>query len=898
MPDTTGSTADTPAAAAAAAQAPPADTPGPQGDAPQVDTTWVCLDVSGSIRGGTIYPKWVMEDVQKIETATAATRWILWGSAGEYKKTCEEVVEYLADEDQTLGGTDPHCFMELLPVEGVIDLHVYTDGEIGEDDVHNARQELHDNHPNLKVRTVTIVYVNKNLDSMNVGLSAIFDGHVLEVHRTRVYDGTKLHQFEAKPLGTAVTFVDILDKYLVLGKTEEEMTQGIHYLSQRFANADAKTRQEIRRAVRERADAVNREHRMQTLTPEQEAGMIADLDAGRWMNARKPFIGHAVSDEVKLMQAYTQKFLNETKDGRALIRISAYAPLVIKDGKKKDEAVFDVSEDVLLDHIMYLGLGKEAVIVLPVTVPEPTYGRRGRRLLKTHVQCGLSFEGKINYDNTFSLHTLFQLRDQQAQDGVGDVIPGAAVPVLDQLAGRGVQYEPAPEPETLSSGAHSFGVNPFTRQEMECILLIPASPESLDASRLAEIDAWNANMLSRFVRSGRSMPSVALLLSLLLERAFLQWEDAPRAEDRAEAERLKAVCRRYVGRMATPLTFTVGLPVIIEGSFQLAARLACAVLQGALDPKLPLDVLTQFWYTITDAEEAAKVWDCLRVYAGLPENTPFPAVHHKTLRALQDGAQYIKSARDLKLREKKGRGYSIRMYLKRLDQLHAAGCHPQRLRAEEKAVRLDLFGVPVSEPMLCVHGVDVDECKALPDQDVDVICTQTCRPTLLNKKTMDMWYVGQPEDPSDLAAESFHKAMWQLVRKRTKAKKPRHDAFPPEEAVFLKFVANRLRALSLEKSDGGRLLPTVPCARLAQDVSLTYSAYVNLVAAYPTMNRKRFMKALRVKREVCAFGDCCEYIRSAVNESQRAWIDTHATHLEVAGDRDVLSGKASYRQAA
>ncbi|XP_026287723.2 uncharacterized protein LOC113213029 isoform X1 [Frankliniella occidentalis] len=858
---------------------------------PQADTTWVCIDVSGSIRGGTIYPAWVAADVQKIETTTAETKWILWGSCGEYRTTCTEVVEYLGDEDLTLGGTSPECFIQLLPDEGVIDLHVYTDGEIGEWDVEAARLGLQEAHKNLKVRRVTIVYVNKDLDQMNVGLSAIFDGHVLVSHRTRVYDGTKLHQFDATPLDAAVTFTDILDDYLTLGKTEAEMTKGIHYLAQRFANADDKVRQEIRRAVRERADAVNKEFRTKSMTAEQEKELVAALDARKWMEVRKPFIGHAVAPEVKLMQAYCQKFLNETKGGRALIRISAYAPLKLKDGNK-DSAVFDECEEVLLDHIMYLGLGKEAVVVLPVIVPDNA-GRR--RLLKTHVDCGLEFEGKINFDNTFGLNTLFQLRDQQAEAGVGS---GEAMDVLEHLASRATQIDTAPDPAVLSSNATHFGVNPFTRQHMDCVLLIPASPESLDAGRLAEIDNWNAHMMSRFVRGGRTMPSVALLLALVLERAFTQWKDAHKPEDRAEAEKLKAVCRAYVSRMRTPLTFSVGLPVIIEGTFRFAARLACGVLQGALDPSLPVDVLTQFWYTLTNPENAAKVWDCLRVYAGLPEDTPFSAEHHQTLRALQARAQYTKSARDLKLREKKGRGYSIRMYIKRLDQLADSHCHPERLRAEEKAVRLDLFGVPLSEPMLCLHGVDVDKCMPLPDQDVDVICLQTARPTLLNKKTMDMWYVGQPEEATVLASESFHKAMWQLVRKRTKGKKPRHDTFPPKEAEFQKFVRNRLRSIYLEKSDGARLLPTVLCARLAQDITLTYNAYVDLVTAIPNMNRKKFMKALRVPREVCAFGNCCEYIRNVVSESQLMWIDKHATHLQVAGDKEVLSGKVSYRQLA
>ena len=91
------------------------------------------------------------------------------------------------------------------------------------------------------------------------------------------------------------------------------------------------------------------------------------------------------------------------------------------------------------------------------------------------------------------------------------------------------------------------------------------------------------------------------------------------------------------------------------------------------------------------------------------------------------------------------------------------------------------------------------------------------------------------------------------------------------------------------------MLPTLPCARLAQDIALTYQSYVELLRAKPSITRRRFMKALRAPREVCEFNDCCQYIREAVTEEQRAWIDAHATHDKVAGDKDVLSWKVSYR---
>lgn len=92
-----------------------------------------------------------------------------------------------------------------------------------------------------------------------------------------------------------------------------------------------------------------------------------------------------------------------------------------------------------------------------------------------------------------------------------------------------------------------------------------------------------------------------------------------------------------------------------------------------------------------------------------------------------------------------------------------------------------------------------------------------------------------------------------------------------------------------------RLLPTVSCARLAQEIALTYQSYVDLANRVPGLSRKKFMKALMLPREVCEFNDCCQYIREAVTEEQRAWIDAHATHDQVGGDKDVLSGKVSYR---
>lgn len=132
------------------------------------------------------------------------------------------------------------------------------------------------------------------------------------------------------------------------------------------------------------------------------------------------------------------------------------------------------------------------------------------------------------------------------------------------------------------------------------------------------------------------------------------------------------------------------------------------------------------------------MWDALAPYAGL-EDVAFPRTNFQTLRLLVEGAQFVKSARDAKLREKKGLAYSARAYSKRLDQLARGGCDATRLRAEEKAVRKDLFGVPESQPLLCVHGVDADQCAPLPDQQPDTLCFVTCRPTLLNPRTMDMW---------------------------------------------------------------------------------------------------------------------------------------------------------------
>lgn len=59
-------------------------------------------------------------------------------------------------------------------------------------------------------------------------------------------------------------------------------------------------------------------------------------------------------------------------------------------------------------------------------------------------------------------------------------------------------------------------------------------------------------------------------------------------------------------------------------------------------------------------------------------------------------------------------------------------------------------------------------------------------------------YVDQPSEPAVLASQSFHKAMWQLVRKRTKGKTARHSNFPPGETVFAEFVNHRLRAAHME----------------------------------------------------------------------------------------------------
>lgn len=141
--------------------------------------------------------------------------------------------------------------------------------------------------------------------------------------------------------------------------------------------------------------------------------------------------------------------------------------------------------------------------------------------------------------------------------------------VLERLSARAAgDAAVEAEANALASGADGFGVNPFTRQRMRCVLLVPADADALPADRLAEVDAWNTHMMSRFVRAGRTMPSVPLLLALVLERAFRAWgvDALAREEDRATARRLIAVCRKYLARARTPLTFSVGLPVIIEVS--------------------------------------------------------------------------------------------------------------------------------------------------------------------------------------------------------------------------------------------------------------------------------------------------------------------------------------------
>ncbi|XP_034240531.1 uncharacterized protein LOC117644923 [Thrips palmi] len=899
-------------------------------------TVYVALDVSGSIRGDVIYPSWVMNDLKNLQLPAGRTKWILWGTTGEFRDSLDDVLEYLKDQSKHLCGNEPICFLDKMPPSGVVDLHVYTDGEIDEYSVTDARRRLATHGQHLRFREVVVNYVNSHLEQMNVGLSAIFDGYVLEMHRTRVAQGgdKKLIEFAAVPISETVTAVDILDQYIGLGKSEADMTTGVHYLAQRFANASPAARRDIRRLVKERVDAVIEEHRVRRMAAEEEKALLDAVANGDWAAAKKPFVGHAVSDDVKMVQGYCQRFLNETKHG-SLIRVSAYAPMVLKRGAGEQ---FDEQEEVLLDHIMFLGMGKNAVIVMPAQLDMPNPPDvdkvRGksraarmarlaarRRLFNTPIKCALAVNVKANFDNTFGLDTLFSLRDQQHTDGVSDVAnPWQAQDEEDEQperrpfnfgeflqglqAGAHLRKEDTVAavdvgPEALSSGAYSFGVNPFTRQHMDCVLLVPASAESLPADRLAQVDAWNAHMLSRFVRGGRSMPSVALSLALVLEKAFAAWKthEMARPEDRAEAEKLRAVWRRYVGGMATPLTFTVGLPVIIKGTFATAARLACAVLQAALDPRLPLDVLTQFWWTQSE-EDAAKVWDALRVYAGPAfQDQPFPRAHFRTLSALMSGVQYSKSGRDARLRAKKGRSYSVRMYTKRLDQLAAAGCHPDRLAHEEKAVRKDLTGVAEAEPLLCVHGVEVDKCRPLEGQQHDTLCAQTCRPTLLNKATMDMWYVGLPEDTETLALESFHKAMWQLARKRNKGGRMVYSQFPPPERKFEDYVNHRVRAAWLLKDPANaRVLPTAPCARLAQDIALTYHSYVELAQRKPNMTCKKFVKALKARREVCEFDECCQFIReAATTDERRAWIDAHSTLEKVAGNKDVLSGKVSYR---
>lgn len=428
-----------------------------------------------------------------------------------------------------------------------------------------------------------------------------------------------------------------------------------------------------------------------------------------------------------------------------MIRVSAYAPLILLKAADKG-GDFDEQEDVLLDHITYLGLGKEAIIVLPATL-----SGNHTRILGNHVKCALAFDGKFNFDNTFSLDTLFVLRESQSQgvgggDDGGEENWGDEPNVLEQLAAQ-IYQEPRGDSTTLCSSTNHFGVNPFNRQRMELVFLVPVDSEALPAERLSELDAWNAHMLSRFVRSGRSMPSVALTMALVLERCFESWrQEVQGGDDAAKADKLVQVCRRYLARYPTPLTFTVGLPVVIRGSFSTAARLACGVLAAGLDPALPVDVLTQFWSNMEegawDDGDAPHVWAALRSYAGLPLDAAFPITELTTIKALASGVQYRKSARDAALRQRKGpaRGwqYAARKYNQWLDHLVVRGCVPARLRHEELAARQDLLAVPVDQPLLCLHGCPPEDCKP-QDDSVETVCGATGKPTLLNKDTMDMW---------------------------------------------------------------------------------------------------------------------------------------------------------------
>lgn len=110
-----------------------------------------------------------------------------------------------------------------------------------------------------------------------------------------------------------MTATDILDQYIGLGKTEADMTKGVHYLAQRFANASPAQRRDIRRQVKERVDAVNEEYRLRRMTAQDEQALLEAVASGDWRAAKKPFVGHAVSDEVKLFQGQCQRFLNETR---------------------------------------------------------------------------------------------------------------------------------------------------------------------------------------------------------------------------------------------------------------------------------------------------------------------------------------------------------------------------------------------------------------------------------------------------------------------------------------------------------------------------------------------------------------------------------------------------------
>lgn len=127
------------------------------------------VDVSGSINYVPDYSKKVYEVLSSLDPPV---RLIQWHSFVQKDKTYEIITKSIV---QFIGrnGTTPQCFLKRLPTQTPIELYIFTDGQIWDNDVKECRSIIEKN--DILFSQIRLHYIG-NEDDMNLKFTDVFEG--------------------------------------------------------------------------------------------------------------------------------------------------------------------------------------------------------------------------------------------------------------------------------------------------------------------------------------------------------------------------------------------------------------------------------------------------------------------------------------------------------------------------------------------------------------------------------------------------------------------------------------------------------------------------------------------------------------------------------------------------